>query len=66
MKHLFRLTRAEQRVVIFIVVILVVVAFAQHFLLTKSQPLPARSTSSPTASPTIRPQDEQNDADDSR
>ncbi|HEX4638000.1 MAG TPA: hypothetical protein VH170_00775 [Chthoniobacterales bacterium] len=65
MKDLFRLTRGEQRVVIFIVVILVLAAFTQHFLDTKSKPLPARSTSSPTASPTVRPESE-SDNDDSR
>jgi hypothetical protein len=62
---MFQLTKNEQRVAIFIVVILVVVAFTQHFLETKSQPPPARSTSTPTASPTIRPETE-SDTDDSR
>jgi hypothetical protein len=62
---MLQLTRNEQRVIIFIVVILVVAAFTQHFLETKSQPPRPRSTSSPVASPTIRPQDEQSDADDS-
>jgi hypothetical protein len=76
MKNIFELTRSEQRVVIFIVVILVAVAFTQHFLESRSRPLPAsprdesvrpadKSTSSPTASPTIRPEEEA-DADDSR
>jgi len=65
-KNIFDLTKGEQRVVIFIVVILVAVAFTQHFLESKSRTLPTRSTSSPTASPTIRPAEEPADADDSR
>ena len=76
MKNIFELTRGEQRVVIFIVVVLVAAAFTQHLLETKSRPPPARpasanpatagrSTSSPTATPTIRPEME-SDADDSR
>jgi hypothetical protein len=64
-KDLFRLTRGEQRVVIFIVVIVVVAAFTQHLLQIKSKPLPLRSTSSPTATPTVRPEAEP-EGDDSR
>lgn len=66
MRNIFELTRAEQRVVIFIVIILVVAAFTQHFLEMRSQPAPAKSTSTPTASPIIHSAEEQNDADDSR
>jgi hypothetical protein len=66
MKEGFRLTRGEQRVVIFIVVVLVLAAFTQHLLQTRSQPPPPGSTSLPTASPTIGPQREDADADDSR
>ncbi len=62
---MFQLKRSEQRVIIFIVVILVVAAFTQHFLETKSQPPRIKSAASPTATPTIRPAPK-SDADDSR
>jgi hypothetical protein len=65
MRNIFELTKGEQRVVIFVVVVLFATAFTQHFLQTKSQPPRIRSTSSPTASPTIRPETK-SDADDSR
>jgi len=65
MRNILELTRSEQRVVIFIVVVLVAAAFTQHFLETRSRPAPAKSISSPTASPTIHPEEEP-DADDSR
>ena len=35
MRNLFNITRAEQRVVIFIVIVLVAIAFTQHFLETR-------------------------------
>jgi hypothetical protein len=66
MKDVFRLTRGEQRVVIFIVVVLLIAAFTQHLLQIRSQPPPARSTSTPTASPTIPPGREDGQGDDSR
>ncbi|HEY6070405.1 MAG TPA: hypothetical protein VIU85_03445 [Chthoniobacterales bacterium] len=66
MRNIFELTRAEQRVVIFIVVVLVAAAFAQHFLETRSRPAPTKSKSTPTASPIVHPSDEQNDTDNSR
>jgi hypothetical protein len=53
-------------VVIFIVVVLVAAAFAQHFLEKRSRPAPTKSKSTPTASPIVRPSDEQNDAEGSR
>jgi hypothetical protein len=62
---MFQLKRNEQRVIIFIVVILVVAAFTQHFLETKSQPPRIQSATTPTATPTIRP-DRESDSDDSR
>jgi len=65
-RNIFTLTKGEQRVIIFIVVVLVAAAFAQHLLETRSRPAPVKSTSAPTASPTIRPEDEQTDPDDSR
>jgi hypothetical protein len=66
MRNIFELTRSEQRVVIFIIVVLVAAAFAQHFLEKRSRPAPTKSTLTPTASPIVHPTDEQNDADDSR
>jgi hypothetical protein len=64
MRNIFELTRAEQRVVIFIIVVLVAAAFTQHFLQTRSRPAPTRSTSPPTPAPKIHPADEQNDSDE--
>jgi hypothetical protein len=64
MRNIFELTRAEQRVVIFVVVVLVAAAFTQHFLQTRSRPAPTKSTSTPTPAPKIHPTDAQNDADD--
>jgi hypothetical protein len=66
MRNIFQLTRAEQRVVIFLVVILVAAAFTQHFFETRLRPAPTRSTSTPTPSPIVHSPEEQNDADDSR
>ncbi|HJX97522.1 MAG TPA: hypothetical protein VJ281_01480 [Chthoniobacterales bacterium] len=65
MRNIFELTRAEQRVVIFIVVVLVAAAFAQHFLETRLRPASTKSKSTPTPSPIVHPSDEQNDVDDS-
>jgi hypothetical protein len=65
MRNIFELSKREQRVVIFIVVLLVAAAFTQHFLQAKAQPPRTRSTSSPTAAPAVRPKTE-SDADDSR
>jgi hypothetical protein len=65
MRNIFELSKREQRVVIFIVVVLVAAAFTQHFLQTKAQPPRTRSTSSPTAAPAVRSETE-SDADDSR
>jgi hypothetical protein len=75
MRNIFELTKREQRIVIVIIVALVAFAFGKHYLRTKSRPLrervssakeatEAKPTSSPIASPTTRPQDEQSDEDD--
>ena len=77
MKNIFDLTKREQRLVIVIVVTLLAVTFAKHFWQNKAQPVPARhrtspsdgrtrSTSTPASSPTIHPDEEQPDSDDSR
>jgi len=65
MKNIFAPTRTEQRVVIFIVIILVAAAFTQHLLETRSRPSPTKATSSPTALPTVHPEEEQTGVDDS-
>ena len=65
MRNIFTLTRAEQRVVIFIVVVLVAAAFTQHLLQTKSRSQPARSILSPTASPTVHPEEKSGEMDES-
>ena len=66
MRNLFNITRAEQRVVIFIVIVLVAIAFTQHFLETRSRPSATRSTSTPTATPAIHSSEDQSEADHSR
>ena len=66
MKNIFDLTKREQRLVMVIVVTLVAVTLAKHFWQNKAQPLPTRSTSTPTSSPTIHAEEEQPDSDDSR
>jgi hypothetical protein len=53
MRNLFALTKREQRVVITVVVLLVGAALAKHYLDMRSEPPPARSTS--TLSPTVTP-----------
>jgi len=66
MRNIFNLTKREQRIVILIVVALVVFAFAKHLRENKASPLPPRSTSMPTPSPMIHPEEEQSAPDDSR
>jgi len=63
MKGIFELTKPEQRAVILIIAALVAIAFARHWLETKSQPAPT-STSSPAVSPTPLPKHEDADADE--
>ena len=66
MKNIFDLTKREQRIVIVIMVALVAFAFAKHLFENKARPVPAKSTSTPTASPTIHAEEEQSDPGDSR
>jgi hypothetical protein len=66
MKKIFELTKREQRVIIFIVVVLVAIAFAKHWWQTKPGPPIERSTSMPTPSPTNHANEEQPDSDGSR
>jgi hypothetical protein len=61
--RVFELTKAEQRIVILIVVALVAFAFVKHLLETKSDPAPIRSTS---PSPTSHAEEEKPEAGDSR
>ncbi len=65
MKRVFELTKREQRLVIVIVATLVAIAFAKHWLETKSNP-PVVQKSFPTASPTVHPEEEERDSDDER
>ena len=77
MKNIFDLTKREQRLVIVIVVALVAVAFAKHLFENRSHPVPAtassaesapaaKSTSPAKTSPTIHPEEERPEPDDSR
>jgi hypothetical protein len=66
MKRIFELTRREQRIVIMIVLLLVAAAFAKHFSENKSRSLPPTSRSPPTSSPSIHPEEERPEQDDSR
>ena len=59
MKGILELTKREQRVVILIVIALVAIAFAKHWFEIKSRPRLEKSTSLPTASPTIHPEEEE-------
>jgi hypothetical protein len=76
MKNIFDLTKREQRLVIVIVAALVAAAFAKHFFENRSHPVPprassaeaataARSTSARTPLPTIHPEEERPEPDDS-
>jgi predicted metal-binding membrane protein len=76
-KNIFDLTKREQRLVIVIVVALVAVAFAKHLVENRSHPIPAtassaesataaKSTSPAKTSPTIHPDEDQSDSDNSR
>jgi len=67
MRNIFELTKREQQIIIAIVIALVVFAFAKHAWETRSAtPAPLRSTSSPTPAPTVHPEDEQSEPNDSR
>jgi len=64
MRNIFELTKREQRIVILIVVVLVVFAFAKHFWQNKSSLAPVKSASTPAASPSVHAPTDQ--SDDSR
>jgi predicted metal-binding membrane protein len=64
MRNIFELTKREQRIVILMVVILVALAFAKHFWQTNSQPVPAASTLTPAASPSLQSPKEEPEPDD--
>jgi predicted metal-binding membrane protein len=51
MANIFELTKREQRVVILIVTMLVVIALAKHLWQSKSQAATTTSQPSPTATP---------------
>ena len=53
MRNIFELTKREQRTVIVIVTVLVTGALAQHYIETRSEARPERSTAS--LSPTVTP-----------
>jgi len=66
MKGIFELTRREQRIVILIVVVLVAIAFATHWVETKSRSPSERAISAPTASPAIPRDEDGREQNDSR
>jgi hypothetical protein len=61
MRNIFMLTKREQRVVITALVLLIGAALAKHYLDMRSEPPPARSTStlSPTVTPPAPPQSDE-------
>lgn len=66
MRNIFDLTKREQRVVIVIVATLVAFAFAKHWWQTKSQRVPAATTSSPATSLTPQPTKDESESNDQR
>ena len=77
MKNILDLTKREQRLVIVIVAALVALAFAKHLFENRSHPVPAtassaesataaKSTSPAKTSPTIHPEEERPEPDESR
>jgi len=58
MRNIFELTKLEQRVVIAIVTLLVVIAFARHVWQKKSEQASGKSTATSAASPSPRAHEE--------
>jgi predicted metal-binding membrane protein len=66
MRNIFELTKREQRIVVVIIVALVAFAFVKHLWQTKSQAVPAATTSTPAASTALPPPKDESESDDQR